>query len=412
MTEHLSSSTIEGLTGRQLAPADLIKATTHLASCALCQEKTSEAASAISGMKYLRTELQRSSAAGVHPEYDQLEAYIDDTLTLKAREELKRHLAECGACLQESLELESLRDNLQSYPITVQGQPISRKAQDGYWRSVAAFFQLRPRQLASLTAVVVLVAVFAVLLIRRQSRQQIAGYNPTPAGNVAKQNNEIAKTNGNTPKDDRAKPTPSVEAIAASPYESIIAQTIVAQKIATPTAIRDLTGPESKLLGSAEPAQRFALLSPVGTVVRNSRPTFRWHQLAGATSYGVAILDQDLNLVEKNSPSPQLSWAPTHPLKRDVVYTWQVTAVFEGREITAPAAPAREARFKIISAEKAAALSRTPPEISTSHLKLGIVYAHSGLLDDAEREWRAAIAAGQDAVLARKLLLSTKQIRR
>ena len=107
-------------------------------------------------------------------------------------------------------------------------------------------------------------------------------------------------------------------------------------------------------------------------------------------------------------PAAELSWTPRHPLKGNVVYTWQVTAVKDGREIAAPAAPAREARFKTLSSERAAALTRVPGEIAGSHLKLGIVYAHEGLLDDAEREFRSAIAADQDAALARKLLISVR----
>jgi lipopolysaccharide biosynthesis regulator YciM len=51
-------------------------------------------------------------------------------------------------------------------------------------------------------------------------------------------------------------------------------------------------------------------------------------------------------------------------------------------------------------------------ELAGSPLKLGVVYAHEGLLDDAEQEFRAAITAGEDVTLARKLLLSVKQMRR
>ena len=51
-------------------------------------------------------------------------------------------------------------------------------------------------------------------------------------------------------------------------------------------------------------------------------------------------------------------------------------------------------------------------ELAGSHLKLGVVYAHDGLLDDAEQEFRAAITAGEDVTLARKLLQSVKQMRR
>lgn len=107
-----------------------------------------------------------------------------------------------------------------------------------------------------------------------------------------------------------------------------------------------------------------------------------------------------------------MNWTPLHPLKRNAVYIWQVTALKEGREVTSPAAPAKEARFRILSAEKTATLAPVIIELAGSPLKLGVVYAHEGLLDDAEQEFRAAITAGEDVTLARKLLQSVKQMRR
>ena len=50
-------------------------------------------------------------------------------------------------------------------------------------------------------------------------------------------------------------------------------------------------------------------------------------------------------------------------------------------------------------------------ELAGSHLKLGVVYAHEGLLDDAEQEFRAAITTGEDVALARKLLQNVKEMR-
>ena len=182
--------------------------------------------------------------------------------------------------------------------------------------------------------------------------------------------------------------------------------------MSTPASLREVTGQKSRLLGSDEPGARFRLLSPLGTLTRSSQPQFHWQRLPGATSYSVAILDVNLNLIEKSSPSAKLNWVPSQPLQRNVVYLWQVTALKDGREVTAPAAPDREARFKIISSRKATSLAQVANELAGSHLKLGIVYAHEGLLDDAERELRAAIVAGEDAALARKLLQSTRQMRR
>jgi len=47
-----------------------------------------------------------------------------------------------------------------------------------------------------------------------------------------------------------------------------------------------------------------------------------------------------------------------------------------------------------------------------SHLALGIIYAHTGLLDDAEREFQSALGQPKEAAMARKLLQNLSALRR
>jgi len=405
MTEHLSSQTIELLTTRRLAPADLVPATRHLAGCVQCRQKAAELAEVFSRMPQVQTEFESHGAKPLHLDYEEIEGYVDDSLAVKDREIVKRHLASCSACMNEARELESLRDNLHTYPALASELAPSKPARESFWRSV---FKSRPQRLAFVAVAFLLIVVATVLLIRRPAPQQIANRNSAPNSN---QNQQVANANTGASNDQTASNDAS-DVASASSYEGIINQAITAQKITTPATMRDLVGKESKLLGPSDKTDRFALVSPVATVVRNSRPTFRWQGLDGATSYSVAILDSNLNVVDKSNPISGLSWTSGRALRRNVVYTWQVTALKEGREITAPAAPAREARFRILSSEKTAALTRVPTEIARSHLKLGILYANDGLLDDAEREFRAAIAANDEGALARKLLQGVRQMRR
>jgi hypothetical protein len=314
--------------------------------------------------------------------------------------------------LKEVHELEALRDNLKTYPVVAGSTATLKKEQESSWQRITALLWIRPAQFALLAVTVVLIAIIAVLLIKRPAPSLVTNKNSAPPNNnEANQNSQVAGASPNASNEEQ--PTPNGAGnVASSSYQSVIKQAMDAQKVNTPSAIRDLTGKDSKLLGSGEDQDRFALVSPLGTIIRSTRPTFRWQSLPGASSYSVAILDAQLNLIEQSSPAGKANWTPLHPLKRNVVYIWQVTALKDGREVTAPAAPAREARFKILSAEKTATLAPVTTELAGSHLKLGIVYAHEGLLDDAEREFRAAIAAGEDSALARKLLQSVRQMRR
>jgi hypothetical protein len=91
---------------------------------------------------------------------------------------------------------------------------------------------------------------------------------------------------------------------------------------------------------------------------------------------------------------------------------WQVTAVKDGKEIISPTAPAPEARFKVLEKAKADELTVVERVGPGSHLARGTLYARAGLLDDAERELRALLAANPKSSTARKLLQSLQAIRR
>lgn len=411
VTEHLSSNTIDLLTGGGLSPAQLLAATSHLATCVECRQKASEAADVTGRTQQLRGQLQPLSPEISHPDYEQLEGYLDDSLSFTDRESLKRHFASCAACLKEVQELEALRDNLKAYPVVAGSTARLKKERESIWQRIPALIWMRAPQFALLTVAVVLIAVVAVLLFKRPTTPLVTE-NSVPNSNEANPNSQVAGASPNPSNGEQPTPNGAGNLAAAAPYQSLIKQAMDAQRVNIPSAIRDLIGKEGKLLGSSEEQDRFALVSPVGTVIKSARPTFRWQSLRGASSYSVAILDSQLNLVEQSSPTAKANWTPRQPLKRNVVYIWQVAALKDGREVIAPAAPAGEARFKILSAEKTATLAPVITELASSHLKLGIVYAHEALLDDAEQEFRAAIAAGEDPALARKLLQSVRQMRR
>jgi hypothetical protein len=81
-----------------------------------------------------------------------------------------------------------------------------------------------------------------------------------------------------------------------------------------------------------------------------------------------------------------------------------VTAVVEGKEIQSPVTPAPEARFRLLSLAQEDGLRRAEKLYRGSHLALGVVYSRAGLLDEAEREFSALLAANPDSEVAKKLL--------
>jgi hypothetical protein len=208
--------------------------------------------------------------------------------------------------------------------------------------------------------------------------------------------------------------------VGSAPYEGVIRRALETQRIERAPVLEELAGRPSTLMSgsqSIDPSLAredapFALLQPVGTVTLSNRPTFNWQPLAGATSYQVHILDTDFNVVAESEPLTTTSWTPPTALKRGVVYLWQVSAAKDGEVISAPAAPAPEARFKILTAAKAREVRRAVQARTGSHLELGIIYAHNGLLDDAEREFQTALRGSQGTATARKLIPNVSRARR
>ncbi len=101
-------------------------------------------------------------------------------------------------------------------------------------------------------------------------------------------------------------------------------------------------------------------------------------------------------------PATTNEWKTSLPLKRGVVYTWIVTALVDGEEVTAPAASESEMRFKVLEAKTLIELNRLEGRAS-SHLARGVWYARTGMLGEAEREFQLLVNDNPRSPLARKL---------
>lgn len=169
---------------------------------------------------------------------------------------------------------------------------------------------------------------------------------------------------------------------------------------------------ESEIQKSNSYAQAWAenstdtLLKPVSKILAERRPTLRWKALPGATSYVVTINEPAANFREA-AVSPALTkpqWTVPTALPRGRLFTWQVTATINGREVTAPAPSAPEAKFRVLTAAQAAELAQGRQTYAGQHLPLGLLYARLGLLAEAEREFQALAQANPTASVVQKLL--------
>jgi hypothetical protein len=242
-----------------------------------------------------------------------------------------------------------------------------------------------------LAAAAVALVVLAVTFERRFASSPV-GSSPQLASNTS----ALSQTIATLPEKDRAA----------------VLEAISNQRVGKPDAIVELLGRRETLLGQPETAQRFEVIAPVGEVVMDTRPGFRWQALTGANEYSVAIFDANLNPVQSSPPLQKTEWTPEKTLKRGQLYEWQVRANLPGgKTVTSPSPPSPEAKFKILDQEKADAFARFQAAHPRSHLVLGIWCANAGMLDAAESELALIQAGDPDYGLARKLLKSVQEIR-
>jgi hypothetical protein len=175
--------------------------------------------------------------------------------------------------------------------------------------------------------------------------------------------------------------------------------------------IAQLAGTPSILLSQSDNGLPFKLTSPVGQVVESERPTFSWSTLAGASSYTVSVTNADLNEVATSPALSATEWRITKSLRPGAIYSWQVTALKDGKPITSPVLPAQQAKFKVLDRETRETLRQTRRSYPRMHLALGVLYAEAGLVNKAEQELRMLVRANPNDRTAQEILRSVQAMK-
>ena len=444
MKGHLTEPLIERYREQALPPLELLDADDHLAGCEICRQRLDDEQRVQAAGQSLRRDL---AATGLtHITYEQLVLYVDGGLDQTDNEIADSHLKLCEQCSAELNELRAFATETAAYPAKEYGPsaPASvgekllrfmkdlRKRMEGSWHASAFWL---PVEIASLALVAALLVWAGVLLSRssqlqmaldaeRQENEKLKQDYQAANASVTDLQNQLAQlkspelpvsSNVVTLNDGPGQVTLDEEGnLAGVPaeYQQTVKQALTSQQISTPHMLSELIGKSGVLMGPAEEGHPIALLSPVGTVVVGVRPVFRWRALAGAEGYVVKIYDADFNEV---AASPQLSgtvWTATRSLERGRTYSWQLTARAGGKEIVSPIKPAPDAKFMVLNQARAGEIAHAKNATGNSHLTLGILYAQSGLLDDAEREFQALLRANPQSPLVRKLLRTVREKRR
>ena len=381
--------------GRVLTPSELISLDEHLALCADCRRTLSAYLS--DNTTHARSQLQSDELE--HPDYNDLESYVDNSCDEIDREIVESHLQLCSDCYADVREMQAFRNQAEAA-----GAPSINK--------IIVPFRPFPRVFRYTALAAAAVIIVLILNITREPG----------APNAAKSTAAPSREKQGAPQ----KTMPSGERLLASlqdqgttisidvngkltgaeqfpqDYQQMTKAVLMSQKLAIPAEVRDLAGDSRALLGDSGTGAPFELMAPVGIVVESTRPHFEWEPLAGAKQYQVHVYDQKFHPVATSGMISGTSWTPDRDLARSKVYVWSVIALKDGQEIESPAPPSPEAHFKVLDASKLQEIRAFRD--AGSHLLLGLACTNAGLIPEAQREFQILLEQNPDSQIAKSLL--------
>ena len=387
MTPHLSEEQVALYRGRALAAAELLSASEHIAECEMCRGRIASPNELDVGVEALEAVLAAEAVESGHLEYHEIAAYVDRQLPDEEAAHVEMHARECASCARTLAEIEALRREIEV------GETSSGWLQRilGFWRETLGW------RGSFLLAGAAACALLVLLVVRQAPQTQ----PPIQAAEIKDGKRVIAIGTGGavTGLDD----LPPADRAA-------LARAIITQQIEVPAALADLAGKRGVLLGASTPASGVDLLGPLGVIVETERPVFTWKPVAGA-EYRVSIYSENYQQAAASGWMHATEWQVPQPLQRGARYSWQLNVRGKGAEFTVPSPPAPEARFRVLSETEEAGIAQLKTSGGDSHLLLGIRYAQAGVLEDAERELRAARDQNPQSAVVAALLASVEQMR-
>ena len=348
MNGHLTSQQVSDWRSGVSGAEELLRLDDHLAECAACRAMVSEPVTRLA-IRMLRAEFSSAHLT---------EAQLDDYAAHRPLPaDLMQHLDLCDACRRDAADLRQFACETDASADGKTPVPVRRTVP--VW--------VRPLAAAVAFVALGLGAWFAM-------HRSGGGEKPsaTPQETVA----------FNIPAQYRSEVQAAIDSGNLQIPASITGMT------AGPIQLRSLPASQVK-----EPA--FHLVSPLATAVVEDTPVFRWTPIqdSGAT-FTVSVYDDQFHAVAEGVSADGTEWHPDKPLARGAIYRWEVRAV-KGKHVDrAPAPTEPEARFAVLGAAEAQRLTEARAAMPQSPLALGILYANSGVLEDAKRELAEAVASG------------------
>lgn len=362
----MTDADVSAFLRQELDSSRLLECADHLAECEICRGKLASQKDLAAAQSQIEAELR--PFVDHIPEGD-LQNYVSGRLDLTRVRDIDRHLAKCTQCVKE---VRDLRDFAAEMP------PVHRNFA-AEMRPERTFF-LRRRFLA-IAAFVSIVVAIAFISLRRP--REVLVVNDASGPVRIDQRGELHGIG-----------------LLAADQEQAVRQAVTEQKLSLPVSVRELRGESSVLMGAAEQIS-FHLESPVGTVVRSTRPTLSWTSDPKSVGYRVTLRDEGTGQTTTSTLMDLTSWTVSPDLERGHSYDWQViSSRKKDSEVLAPQPPGPPAKFMVLDGVTNSTLEQLP----RSHLLRAVLYVNAGLLDDANHELTELQRSNPQSQLVRNLI--------
>ena len=348
--EHLSDAELEAFVRRASAPSTLIETDAHLSVCADCRQRLAGIARAGSLYAGARKAVLQDDGMP-HLSYVEVRAAAEGRPSKMA----VRHLESCAECRDEVADLARFTVTL-GRPL-----PVGRRA---------PVVMLRRWAIAATLLIAVPLAWWAW---RSNMAPRYTVSIHDGGGLVALDTADGLHTPAPVPPD------------AAAALKTVLQS----RRLTIPQGNRSsqpevLLGPPARTSGPA-----VIIRYPVNETVLTPKPRFEWEASGAADGYRVSVYDRGFRLVTESPVLAGGPWSPSVDLVPGQSYTWVVGARMGGREIHAPAPPAPEARFTVLSSAESARLQEMRRKYPAEHLMLAALLAQAGALTPAWEELEA-----------------------
>lgn len=434
MPHHLSTLEVKQLCISALSEDELAAAALHTTECQSCNQRFVAELKRQRGLTRFNFTLEPEFwFRNDHLDFDDLVGLADKSFDEETQEIINIHLSACETCREDVRSFLGFRDATAremnvSYGPTYDelGDAISRPA---WWQ------QLQRKPVYAVAAIVLLAVavIFGIIVLSRNSDpleankqdqrkpgiEQSPGLSPDrPPNVVSSPSSEDNSAKVAVLKDAAGEVTiykngrvTGLDQVSEISHQYVV-RAALSEQLDRADVLRRLSAEQSSLRSNDNGQQKFRLLYPVRRVVTEDRPVFRWASLPDVSSYRVYVLDADGNEVSQSEelPPSQTQWKVPARLRRGQIFSWVVIAMVNGKKIVSPSASEPEMKFAILSMADFQELTRLKQ--SNSHLALGVFYARTGLLDQAEREFQSLVELNSQSDTPRKLLQSVRAIRK